>query len=264
MQSSLKVLYHGVTSEQHQQEVDRLAPMGFRPISLSVSGDPEDARYAAVWVQRLGSAWVAVHGLHATDYQRRFDELVSQGFVPVQVSVTGSLANARFAAVFEQITVSRWFARHGLVWGDPNNLDSIVGSNVLAARDGFVPHSLTVYGDTSDRRFAGIWLDNTNAVSWSWWMGDGIFHQRIFDAFASVDMRPAHVAVSSDHQFLSVFTDDRVGQYWARHGITAADYQQEFNTRTAAGLMPIMVQGGGTQVNDIIPCQGIDFTSLND
>ena len=99
--------------------------------------------------------------------------------------------------------------------------------------------------------FAGVWLDNTSAVAWSWWMGDDTFHQRIFDAFASVDMRPAHVAVSSDHQFLSVFTDDGVGQYWARHGITAADYQQEFNTRTADGLMPIMVQGGGTHVNDI-------------
>ena len=149
------IAYHGVTSEQHQQEVDRLAPMGFRPISLSVSGDPEDARYAAVWVQRLGSAWVGVHGLHADDYQRRFDELVSQGFVPMQVSVTGSLANARFAAVFEQITVSRWFARHGLVWATP--ITSIQSSAPMYCSAGRVRSPFAhVYGDTSDRLCWGM------------------------------------------------------------------------------------------------------------
>ena len=41
---------HGATSSEHQGRVNTPAPQGFRPISLNVSGDPADARYAGVWV----------------------------------------------------------------------------------------------------------------------------------------------------------------------------------------------------------------------
>jgi Bacterial tandem repeat domain 1 len=44
--------YHGVKGDQHQANFDNLFAQGFRMISLSVYGDPGDARYAAVWVQR--------------------------------------------------------------------------------------------------------------------------------------------------------------------------------------------------------------------
>ena len=36
-----------------------------------------------------------------------------------------------------------------------------------------------------------------------------------------------------------------VSPWVARHGLTAAQYQTEFNTQTAAGLYPICVQAGG-------------------
>ena len=39
--------YHGVDAVTHQRRVDELAPAGFRPVALNVSGDPGDARYAA-------------------------------------------------------------------------------------------------------------------------------------------------------------------------------------------------------------------------
>ena len=61
--------YHGVTAGQHQSNFDHLSAEGCRMISLSVYGDPGDARYAAVWVQRGGPAWVAVHGVNAAGYQ---------------------------------------------------------------------------------------------------------------------------------------------------------------------------------------------------
>jgi len=59
--------YHGVTSAQHQSNFNHLSAQGFRMISLSVYGHPSDARYAAVWVQREGPAWVAVHGVVPLD-----------------------------------------------------------------------------------------------------------------------------------------------------------------------------------------------------
>ena len=36
----LFVAYHGLDAAGHQSRVNELAPQGYRPVSLSVSGDP--------------------------------------------------------------------------------------------------------------------------------------------------------------------------------------------------------------------------------
>jgi CubicO group peptidase (beta-lactamase class C family) len=46
-----------------------------------------------------------------------------------------------------------------------------------------------------------------------------------------------------------VFTDDVVGAWVARHGLTSAEYQTEFDRQNAAGFYPICVQGGGSGTN---------------
>ena len=58
--------------------------------------------------------------------------------------------------------------------------------------------------------------------------------------------RPAYVALSGDHMYCSVFKDDVVGAWVARHGLTSAEYQTEFDKQNAAGFYPICVQGGGS------------------
>src|SRR5271167_2372092 len=94
--------YHGVNAAQHQANFNTLSSQGYRMISLSVYGDPGSPLYAAVWVQRGGPAWVAVHGINAADYQTFFNTWTAKGYVPVLVSAAGPFANAVFAAVFEQ------------------------------------------------------------------------------------------------------------------------------------------------------------------
>src|SRR5712691_8514391 len=94
--------YHGATGAQHQASFNSLSAQGCRMISLSVYGAPGDARYAAVWVQRPGPAWVAVHGVDSAGYQSFFNNWTPKGYVPVLISATGSINNAIFAAVFEQ------------------------------------------------------------------------------------------------------------------------------------------------------------------
>src|SRR4051794_17552974 len=63
--------YHGVSGATHQQRFDSLSQQGYRMISLSVYGDRFNPLYAAVWVQRGGPAWAALHGLDAAGYQAR-------------------------------------------------------------------------------------------------------------------------------------------------------------------------------------------------
>lgn len=237
--------YHGVDAATHQQRVDELGPQGFRMVALNVSGDPGDARYAAVWLQRPGPGWWAVHGLSAADYQAKFNELTGQGYAPIIVSATGPVGREIFAAVFEQGVTEPWFARHGLRWDPDSDPDTVTHENNRAFAEGYLPRCLAVYGDPADRRFAGIWVKNTGAVLWSWWLTAQSAYQRFFDALVGGGMRPAAISVAPDGFLLSVFRGDQVGAWAARHGITAAEYQTEFDLRVAEGLRPIVVAAGG-------------------
>ncbi|MGH8550752.1 MAG: hypothetical protein ACRERU_19555 [Methylococcales bacterium] len=139
---------------------------GFRPISLSASGPPGDARYAAVWVQRPGPAWIAVHNLDANQYQARFNELTGQGFAPILVTATGGYNDATFAAVFEAGVTSPWYARHQLWWDPSAGINSVKFENQRAFDQGYIPRCLAVYGTPSDALFAGVWVKNDKPVPW--------------------------------------------------------------------------------------------------
>ena len=67
------VAYHGLDGPHHQAEVDRLVPLGYRPESFSVYGDPSWPVYTATWVRRGGVAWQMRHGLTAEQYQALYD-----------------------------------------------------------------------------------------------------------------------------------------------------------------------------------------------
>lgn len=239
------IAYHGVDSAEHQRRFDELAGGGFRPAVYVVSGDPADPRYAAVWVRRTGPAWWAFHGLSAVGYQDRVDELSDQGFSPTMVSAAGPFGGEVFAAVFEQRPDEPWFARHGLRWGDDTDRQTLPFHNRLAAEQGYAPHCLAVYGDPSDRRFAGVWRQNPGADLWSWWWTEEDAFQRFFAALKDGGMRPAALAVAADRQVLGVFRGDRVGPWHARHAIAAAEYQREFDAQAIAGRRPIVVAAGG-------------------
>jgi CubicO group peptidase (beta-lactamase class C family) len=240
------IAYHGATSSEHQARVDALAPQGFRPISLNVSGDPANARYAGVWVQRNGPAWYAVHGLTSAQYQARFDQLTAQGFAPTLVSATGAVERATFTALFEQGMQTPWFARHNLTWDPDTDPNTVTHENKRAFDLGYMPRCLAVYGTPQHRRYAGIWTRNVGPVAWVWWWADPNTYQLFFDAEVRGGMRPAWVAEADDGWILSIFRDDQIGAWWAWHRLTAQQYQTEFNTRVAEGAMPIMVQAGGT------------------
>jgi hypothetical protein len=158
--------YHGVTGAVHQAKFNEFSSEGYRIISLSVCGDPGDPRYAAVWVQRQGAAWVAVHGVESAGYQAFFNQTTAAGFVPALVSATGWAGNAIFAAVFEKGIAGLWMARHGMTSGTPASLATFQGENAAAAQHGMALRSFAIYGNLSDRRYAAVWHANPGFVKW--------------------------------------------------------------------------------------------------
>jgi len=223
--------YQSVSGNQHQLNLNRLSNNGYRMISLSVYGDPSDPRYAAVWVQRSGPAWVAVHGVDSTGYQPFFDTWTKKGYVPVLVTATGQVTNAVFAAVFEQGIAGSWFARHNITSGPDTEMDTFQYQNATAHAQNMILRSVTIYGTSTDRRYAAIWHANPNFVKWHISPLDtAADYQATFNAetqlpgYGLAGYRPAYVTLSSDHIYCSEFTDNVIGPWSARYGMPLNDY----------------------------------------
>ena len=111
------VAYHDRTSADHQAHFDDLFPKGWRITSLSVYGARGDERYAAVWVNRTGPDWSAVHGVNSAGYVSAFDNAVAAGFRPVLLAATGPATDPVFAGTFEQQPGPVPLTRIGLLRG---------------------------------------------------------------------------------------------------------------------------------------------------
>src|SRR5205814_8661410 len=68
--------YFDKSAAEHQANFDRLSGQGFRMVALGVYGDFVNQRYAAVWVQRSGPEWRAVHNVDSNDYQTFVDKAI--------------------------------------------------------------------------------------------------------------------------------------------------------------------------------------------
>jgi CubicO group peptidase (beta-lactamase class C family) len=241
------VAYHDRTSGDHQAHFDDLYPKGWRMVSLSVYGARGDERYAAVWVKRAGPDWSAVHGVTFAGYQAAFDNAVAAGFKPVLLAATGPANDPVFAGTFEQRPGPVPLTRHGLVRGADTDPATIEYWIAQAQENGWMPVSIAVYGSVADPRYAGIWVDNPRRICWTMdgrLDGAGEYQSR-FDALVPAWARPVQVAVSPDDHYASIFRDDLIGDFVARHELTSAGYQHEFDQFVPQGYWPVSVQAGG-------------------
>lgn len=241
------VAYHDRTGADHQAHFNTLYPQGFRMISLSVY-QRSSPLYAAVWVQRDGPDWSAVHGVDGAGYQAAFNAAAAAGFHPVILSAAGPAANPVFAGVFEQRPGPIPLTRFGLTSGTKTDPGTIQHWDDQAHANGWIMTCGAVYGDIANPAYAGIWPENDRRVAWS---AAGILdrsadYQARFNAQVGGWARPAYVAVSDDERYLSIFADDQIGPWIARHGLTSMQYQAEFDRLVPLGFYPVCVQGGGS------------------
>ena len=240
--------WHGKTLADHVKLRDDAAKQGFRFLSLSIHGAVSDPHYTAVMIKRpqvvAQRDWPS---LTADEFQATFDAQAKLGFGPVIIAATGTGSDPRFAAVFQPANPIP-LTRHRLTSGSDKDLNTIQGMNSKARTDGLIPRWLAVYGDAGSPRFAGIWVPNPDKVVWN---ADGLVetggdYQLRFNAQTSGWCRPSLVTLTPDTRYLSLFVDNEVGPWVARHGLTGDQYQAEFDNWTPKGFFPACVQGGGS------------------
>jgi CubicO group peptidase (beta-lactamase class C family) len=247
------VAWHNIDSSDLQTNFNKFYGRGYRFVSLSIYGTTSAPLFAAVMVKRPNVIpQYAEWGFNSADFQSYFNKYAAEGYGPRIISVTGTANQPMLAGVWEPmspIPLTRW----GLTAGDLSNIyqnarfDS--KGNLLASTT--LPLSLDVYGDQADLRYAVVMAPNAASTGWN---GDGTdetaaSYQTRFDVQNSVGNRPYLVSPTDDNNYASVFRDDQIGPWQARHRLTAQQYQQTFNTLSGEGYFPIQVQGGGAGNN---------------
>jgi hypothetical protein len=260
--------YHNNTGSQHQDRFKTLSREGFRLISLSCYGDPDEPLYAAVWEQTSGPAWNAIHGVSPNEFQAKFNANAKEGFNPVIITATGDGNDARFAAVFEQNnkgTLTRYGLRETRDWGESDDVlfDHWNGS---AKASGSVLIWLSAYGgtDRGDRRYAAIWQEQKPGTSFEVTLGaTKKEYQQAFDFWTNKKTdslgrvhephTPIIVVVNTDGPLYSAVWHEKNpwGQWHGFHGMSSAGYQNKFDDMKASGFYPVRVQGGGGEDDDI-------------
>ncbi|EEP77010.1 predicted protein [Uncinocarpus reesii 1704] len=93
----------GLNSAQYQDKTAELKGRGYRPTHVSTYNIGGNIYYAAIFVKEDGPAWASRHGLTSEGYQREFDELNKQGYMPKVVSGVSSGNSVRYAAIWEKV-----------------------------------------------------------------------------------------------------------------------------------------------------------------
>jgi CubicO group peptidase (beta-lactamase class C family) len=138
--------------------------------------------------------------------------------------------------------------RHRLHSGDAGDLGTIQGMNAKAKSEGLILHWAASYGDAGNPGFAAIWVPNAGHILWNndGLLDDAATYQARFNAETSAWCRPAFVTLDGDNRYMSLFVDNEVGPWVAKHNMTPDGYQTEFNTWTGKSFFPVCVQAAGS------------------
>jgi hypothetical protein len=234
------VARHGLTSDQYQQEFDKLSGQGMRLVVVDGYEADGVAHYAAIWNKTSSPPWEARHGLTSAQYQAEFDRLIGQGFRLVWVNGYSVGGQDRYAAIWEKSPGPAFVARHGLT-----------GAQYQAEFDkhiaeGFRLVLVSGYAVGNEARYAAIWQKDGGPAFVARHGLTGAQYQAEFDKHVAEGFRLAQVngyRVGGQTFYAAIWDKAPSPDWVARHGLTSAQYQAEFDKQTGQGLRLIDVSG---------------------
>jgi CubicO group peptidase (beta-lactamase class C family) len=234
------VARHGLTSAQYQSEFNTWTAQGYRLTHVSgydVAGSP---RFAAIWEQKAGPAWVARHGMTSAQYQTEFNTWVAQGYRLVVVDGYEVAGAARYAALWEQKAGPAWVARHGMT-----SAQYQTEFNTRASQ-GYRLKSVEGYGVGTIDYYAAIWEKTTGPALIARHGMSSAMYQSEFNTYTAQGYRLTHVSgyeVGGTDYYAAIW-EKTTGPTWvAKHRLTAQGYQHEFADRYIQGYRLKRVDG---------------------
>lgn len=232
---------HGLSATDYQNTFNQLVAQGYR--LTDVSGYPvnNNPTFAAIWVQEPSVAWVARHGMTADQYQQNFNTYVAQGYRPILVDGYTVGGVAYFAAIWDKSPSTGWVARHGMTSAQYQSaFDTYVAQ-------GYRLKHVSGYAQGNVDYYAAIWEKPTTNAAWVAHHGmTSAQYQTYFNQYTAQGYRPILVGgyvVNNVDYYVAIWENSPSGAWVARHGMTSAGYQSEFNNWVAQGYTLTVVSG---------------------
>jgi len=231
---------HGMTSSQYQSEFNNLTSQGYRLVYVSGYTDNNQERFAAIWEQKPGPAWVAHHGMTSAQYQSAFNQYTGQGYRLTLVNGYTVNGQDRYVAIWEQKPGPAWVAYHGMT---SDQYQSIFNHYVGL---GFRLSHVSGYAVNGQARYAAIW-EQVNGPAWVARHGmTSAEYQSEFNKYTAQGYRLTHVSgydVGGGDYYAAIW-EMIAGPAWvARHRMSSGDYQAEFIDRAIQGYRLKEVNG---------------------
>ena len=189
-----------------------------------------------------GAAWVARHNMTSAAYQTEFNKWVGLGYRLTYISGYSVGAEERFAALWEKSSGPAWIARHGMTnaqYQAEFNTQSAAGYRLVLVNG---------YSVNNQDRYVAIWQQAAGPALIARHGMTNAQYQAQFNAQLAAGYRLVHVsgyAVNNVDYYAAIWTKASGPAWIARHGMTSAQYQQEFNADIANGYRLTDVSGYG-------------------
>ncbi|CAO3564676.1 unnamed protein product [Mortierella alpina] len=235
--------HHGLTGAAFQTQFDNYVSQGYRLTHLDGYGLNNVAYFAAIFEQTSGPDWVAKFGLTSASYQEQFDSLVQDGYRLKKVNGYSVNGNERFAAIWDKSSGAAWVARH--------NLDSAqyqAAFNTYVSQGYRLKH-VSGYAVGSTAKYAAV-FDKSAGPNWAARHGlTSAQYQAEVTKLKGEGYRPVSLdayTVNGQDLFAAVWEQTTGPDWAARHNLTSAQFQAEFDRLVKLGFKLISVSGYGT------------------
>lgn len=234
-----QIARHGIPSGNYQAVFDSITAAGYRPVWVDGYEVAGANFFNAVFVPSTVS-WAARHGMTAADYQSEFNLRTGQGLRLSQVDSYLVGGQVRYAAIFDSSPSTAWVAYHGVSQATHQaNFNSFTSQ-------GFRPVNISAVVVNGARTFTALYnKDNVGSFFTLTGLTESDY-QTQFNANVAAGRHLSYVNAFMEGgvpKISAIWDQSSVGGWVARHGQTAAQYQAEYDTQNAAGLLVRDVAG---------------------
>jgi CubicO group peptidase (beta-lactamase class C family) len=188
----------------------------------------------------MATAWQARHGLTPAQYQATFDGLGKQGYRLVEVSGYADGNQPRYAGIWEKSQSPPWAARHGLSSAQYQaEFDKL-------AKDGFRVKQISALAIGGKPQYAAIWEKAAGPALVARHGLTSAQYQAEFDKWTQQGFRldeVCGVGVGNQALYAAIWEKKAGPPQVARHGLTSAQYQAEFDRLAKEGFRLKSVSG---------------------
>jgi CubicO group peptidase (beta-lactamase class C family) len=233
---------HGLTSDQYQQKFNELVSQGYRLNYVSGYTFNNEPHFAAVWEQKASPAWVARHGMTASDYQTAFNTYVGEGYRLVLVNGYAVNGEDNYVAIWDKSPPpAAWVAHHGMTSSDYQST-----FNALVAQGYRLTH-VSGYSLGTEALYAAIWELRYDGVTWEAHHGmTSAAYQTQFNTLVGQGYRLVDVSgyeVNGVDYYAAIWEKSPGPLFIAAHGLTSTQYQGEFDNNLYQGYVLRVVSG---------------------